>query len=376
MTPRGDSFRFRPVLGKIVAIVTFLILGVTSLANADERKRAGPEGLWSHFALFSVVRALAFEGDILWVGTSNGILRYDLDTEQQTIYTTKDGLLSNIIHTIAIDPKGDKWVGTYGGGLSRFDGKSWTTFTPYGSGSSLTYGPAWANYREGRGLADLWVYGILFDPNGEIWLATWKGVSRFDGKSFKTYTTDDGLADKWVYTLSRDRDGVFWFGTEGGVTRFDGSRWKSWTHKEGIGAAPGKVKPPEAEELQAIPRHHAGGEKPLAYNPNYIVSSAVDAKNRLWVGTLGGGASRFDGRRWKTFTTEEGLAGNVVHAIRVDPKGVLWFGTDGGASRFDGEKFVAFGKKEGVGAVYSIAIDRRGKKWFGTFGGISTYKGE
>lgn len=68
-------------------------------------------------------------GDVLWVGTSNGLLRYDLVREEQKSYTTKNGLLSNIIHTVAIDPKGNKWIGTYGGGLSKFDGKQWTTYT-------------------------------------------------------------------------------------------------------------------------------------------------------------------------------------------------------------------------------------------------------
>src|SRR5579863_1131962 len=364
---------------RVRRLISFFFWGFIFLirpAQAVNEPVANPGSLWNHYGLFTIVESLAFDGDILWAGTHNGVLRYDTLRGEQKVYTTKDGLLSNTVHTIEIDGKRNKWVGTYGGGLNRFDGKDWTVYTPYGSGSILTYGSAWASYRRGEGLGDLWVYGVLFEPNGRMWIATWKGVSRLDGNGFTTYTTEDGLVDKWVYTLTQDRDGALWFGTEGGVTRFDGRHWKSWTHKEGIGADPGKVKPPEVQALQYMPTHHLGPQKPLEYNPNYVVSSAVDLQNRVWVGTLGGGLSRFDGKQWKTFTTQEGLAGNVVHALKVDPQGFLWIGTDGGISRFDGKRFLTFTERDGIGPTYAIAIDSRGHKWFGTFGGINEYLGE
>ncbi len=347
----------------------------SSFAQAPMPQR-NPE-LWNHFSLFSIVRALAIDGDTVWIGTSNGILRYNLSTEDQQVYTTKDGLLSNMIHSITVGPDGVIWVGTYGGGLSRFDGKTWTAYTPYGLGSTLTYAANWTPFKKGQGLGDLWVYGIHFDPKGVMWVATWKGVSRFDGKAFKTYTTDDGLIDKWVYTLSQDRDGVFWFGTEGGVTRYDGKTWRSYTNKDGVGTDVGTTTPPEVQSLPFTPRHHAeGGGKPLRYNPNYIVSSVVDAKNHLWVGTLGGGLARFDGKSWKSYSTKDGLAGNMVHAIKIDRNGLLWIGTDGGVSRFDGKTFSNLSKKDGVSTVFSIAFDKEGNKWFGTFGGVSQYRGD
>ncbi|MFQ5949224.1 MAG: two-component regulator propeller domain-containing protein, partial [Nitrospiria bacterium] len=155
-----------------------------------------------------------------------------------------------------------------------------------------------------------------------------------------------------------------------------GQKWRSWTNKEGVGADLGKIVPPEAQSLPFTPRHHQGGEKPLEYNPNYVVSSAIDSRNHLWVGTLGGGLSHFDGKRWRSFTTRDGLAGNLVHAIQIDSKGVFWIGTDGGVSRFDGKRFENLTRKDGIGSVYAVAIDRLGNKWFGTFGGVSQYKGE
>ena len=46
-----------------------------------------------------------------------------------TTYTTVDGLAYNIVRSIAIDSEGNIWFGTWGGGVSKFDGKRWTTYT-------------------------------------------------------------------------------------------------------------------------------------------------------------------------------------------------------------------------------------------------------
>jgi len=366
-------FRFGVFFTCTLLSILFLFAPLTVKADTDDQKSS--KSLWSHYSLFSIVRALALEGNVLWVGTSNGALKYDLSSGKQETYTTKNGLLSNIVHTITVGPKGDKWFGTIGGGLSRLSGEKWTTYTPYGAGSHMSYNKNWLSYPRGKGLGDLWVYGIYFDHSGVMWVATWKGVSVFDGKAFKTYTTDDGLIDKWVYTLTQDQQGVFWFGTEGGVSRFDRLSWKSWNNEDGIGVRLQQSSPPLSQGLPYTPKHHEGNHKPLSYNPNYIVSSIIDSDNNLWVGTLGGGLSRFDGKKWTSYSSRDGLAGNMVHALAFDKQGIMWIGTDGGVSRFDGKTFSNLTKKDGIGSVFAIAIDPEGYKWFGTFGGVSQYRG-
>ena len=44
-------------------------------------------------------------------------------------YDVNHGLANNNVQSIAIDGSGNKWFGTYGGGISKFDGNNWTTFT-------------------------------------------------------------------------------------------------------------------------------------------------------------------------------------------------------------------------------------------------------
>jgi ligand-binding sensor domain-containing protein len=336
-----------------------------------------------------MIRAITAHGDDVWIGTTAGLMRYNRRTDLHTLYTTKHGLLSDIILVIRVDPKGQVWVGTYGGGLSRLnpDGPpnhQWISYTPFGVGDTR-YGPHWRDYRPGEGIGDLWVYDLLFEPDGTLWAATWKGASRFDGTRFHTYTTRDGLADKWVYTLERTPSGTFWFGTEGGVTRYtpraDGAaQWRSWTHDDGVGAAlpsssTGGAAAPATPYSPIAPHHETGAKTAAGYNPNYIITSALDLQGRLWVGTWGAGLGRFDGRNWKNYTTADGLSGNHVNSVAFDKDSGLWIGTDGGVTRMDptNGRMTNYGQQDGLMGIpiYSITVDADGGKWFGTIGGIS-----
>ncbi|TAK07305.1 MAG: hypothetical protein EPO39_06885 [Candidatus Manganitrophaceae bacterium] len=365
---------------RIAFFLAALFLLTVGPSEGQPPAAPGPGSLWTGWQIGEVViRALAIRGEEVWIGTSNGLIRFNRKTESHQIYNTKSGLLSNVVVSIQFDPKGNAWIGTYGGGLSRFDGNAWEHFTPYGRGSK-SYGPEWVQYNPKNGLGDLWVYDLLFEPNGTMWVATWKGASRFNGKNFVTYTMDDGLVDKWVYTIEREPSGVLWFGTEGGVNRFDGKTMKGWTHRDGLGADVGTpgANPPSGEDYSDGPAHHQQDRKEnQEANPNYVISSAIDSKGIKWFGTWGGGLSRFDGKSFKNYTTADGLAGNIVNAIEIDRQGVMWIGTNKGVSRFDGRSFINFNMMNGLPGnyVYSIAIDPDGNKWFGTFGGVSRYSG-
>lgn len=336
---------------------------------------------WTSWSIGDVViRGLAAQGNDLWIGTSNGLIRFDRRTEEPQVFNTKtSGLLSNVIVSITPDRKGNVWIGTYGGGLARFDGREWEIFTPYGHGQKR-YGTHWTHYAPKEGLGDLWVYDLLFEPDGSMWVATWKGASHSKKDGFLTYTMADGLVDKWVYTVERESSGVLWFGTEGGITRFDGLTWQSWTHKDGLGAPISQEleRPKKEEPYSDDEDHHLqSGRENQETNPNYVVSSAIGPLGYKWFGTWGSGLSRFDGKTFKNFTTEDGLAGNIINAIEVDASGILWIGTNKGVSRFDGKTFQNFTQKDGLlgDYIFAITIDPDGHKWFGTFGGVSRYTG-
>src|SRR6266852_4822700 len=70
-----------------------------------------------------------------------------------------------------------------------------------------------------------------------------------------------------------------------------------------------------------------------------VHSIAEDSQGYLWIGTLGGGLSRFDGQTFETFTTNEGLIHNFVLDSYIDPNHQVWVATNKGISMFDGLKF-------------------------------------
>lgn len=378
----------------VLVTVLAALLGLTPIAcnskqpppvqnpPAPQPGAAAPsQEAWTNFTTGANVKAMALEGDLLWMGLPNGMIRYDTRTpDNHEVFTpasTNGGLMSKGIYTLKADQRGTKWIGTYGGGLTLYDGKTWKTYTV------------------ADGLGDQWIYDIVFDGD-RTWIATWKGVSVFDGRRFKNYTEKDGLLDKWVYAIALDHDHVFWFGTESGVNRFDGKTWSGYTHKDGLGAAVEPAAPAPASEpaVSVLPsseetdygavgspsmRHHADpGKKNIGPNPNFVITAAVGHDNAKWFGTWGAGLSRFDGKTWTTFTKMDGLGGNFIHVLVVDSNGLVWAGTNGGVSWYDGERWRNFSKDDGLvdDNVFSIVFDDKGDRWFGTWQGLSRHRGK
>ena len=80
-----------------------------------------------------------------------------------------------------------------------------------------------------------YVLSLLAAPDGTIWAGTWGGgVSKFDGKAWSNITKKDGLSGNMVYAIARDSKGVFWFGTDDGVSRYDGKTWRKYGRAEGL----------------------------------------------------------------------------------------------------------------------------------------------
>jgi len=91
----------------------------------------------------------------------------------------------------------------------------------------------------------------------------------------------------------------------------------------------------------------------------------------VWFGSIRGGASRFDGKAWTTYSEADGLVDNSVTAIAVASDGTVWFGTyDSGASRFDGQAWTTYKEARTLASnsVKAIAVAPDGAVWFGTEG--------
>lgn len=289
------------------------------------------------------------------MGTNAGIIRYDTHTnEDYDIYDNQNHLLSNGIFAIRLDPENRPWIGTYGGGLSYFNDKKWI------------------HYNTPQGLNDAFVYDIKFDKKS-LWLATWSGANLVTGdpglrknwQSFTVENTEGGLIDNWVYAIEIAPSGKIWFGTESGISSYENGKWESFNHNNGLGAPYAQV----IQENQGIlslfqGQHHSAPPsipniQTSDYRPNYVISMLLDKKNRLWIGTWGGGLSMLDTSNltFRNFTMKDGLPGNFILSLEADKSDGLWIGTNAGLSRFDGKTFQNFSAINGLKSKFIFSIE-------------------
>jgi ligand-binding sensor domain-containing protein len=342
----------------------------------EGKVQVDPNAKFVHFRVGNRnVKDILAEDDKVWVGTSGGVIRYNTKTDEYKLFDTRAGLLSNgVFHISRLD--GKLAVGTYGGGLSLLDEAT----------------GKWETYNIPDGLGDAFVYDLLKAKNGDVWIATWSGVNRIKGGNLADRTkwelhtvasTKGGLPNDWVYGLAEGKDGIVWLATEGGLARWVDGKWDNWNHAKGQGAPYELVKDDLAfkNDPSKVSSHHARQKQEMglqgidtAYNPNYIVSLAVDGDGTVWAGTWGGGLAHFDGKQFRNYTVKDGLPGNHVFMLHKAKDGQLYVGTNAGVTKFKDGKFSApLTTTDGLfsNAVFSMDTGTDGTLWVGSFGGVA-----
>ncbi len=150
-----------------------------------------------------------------WMATLRGLLRYEVNTGEWRLFQAAAGMADSLQHNRLkcllpdpTDPERFLWIGTGGGGLQRLDMERgvFTVFT------------------EQEGLANNFVYGILPDNTGRLWMSTNRGLSCFDRKSetFTNYGVEDGLQSNEFNSRAvfKSEQGALFFGGINGITAF------------------------------------------------------------------------------------------------------------------------------------------------------------
>ncbi len=163
-----------------------------------------------------------------------------------------------------------------------------------------------------------------------------------------TWQSEQGLPQGSVLKIAQTSDGYLWLGGYEDLVRFDGVRFSV-------------VASANTPEL--------GG--------NNVLALAAAEDGTLWIGTDGGGVSRYQAGSFRRYTTREGLVHDQVNTLLMDRDGDLWVGTRGGLSRLVDGRFVNMTRREGLpdDDVRSLAQDRRGDVWIGTEGGLARLAG-
>ena len=310
----------------------------------------------------------------IWFATFFGVSKFEPSNDDSSAgtlinYTTNEGLSNNDVNDIIQDKSGDLWFATFGGGVNKFDGKSFTHFT------------------KKEGLVNDTIRCMMQNKAGEMWIGTARGASKFNGKTFTNFPTElfssNALANNSVASITEDKSGKIWFGTRaGGVSIYDGKRFVYISESEG-----------------------------LSYNAVNNITFIDDKSGSMWIITNGAGINRVPINSFLRYTKNKGLADNFTWTALQDPKGNLWFGSNRGINKYDGKSFsyffnpslnfgsykdksdhLWFGSSQGLikydgtsllrfttaqglvnNNVWSIFEDRRGDKWF-VGGGLTRYQ--
>lgn len=291
----------------------------------------------------------------LWVGTSSGLNRYNKNTEDFTTYFNhryrKNSLADNNIWTIFLDKEGILWIGT-NNGLCKYDEKN-DQFLNYYTNSDTTQDLNSA------------INTIAEDNQGNLWVGTWgSGLFIFNKKTnrftnFVDPTRQNLAANLLVKVVKFDKKGLLWIGTQdNGLHCYDSTN-------------------------RAYNIYKYNSTNPSSINDNSVLSIKEDNKGNLWFGTYSGGINLFD-RKKNTFIryqhdlfSPQSLQGEWITCFLEDTAGNIWVGHENGLSKFNpqGPKFLHYKHNpfepnsipsNNINVVFE---DRDQDIWFGTWGG-------
>jgi len=316
------------------------------------------------------IQALVQTSDgYIWMGTQEGLVRFD--GLRFTVYDRRNtpALTSNSIQALLQDHEGTLWAAMETGGAVRYrEGR----FEPFGAAQGLTSdrvvclsegrdrriwfgteGDGLSVLKDGKvtklgakeGLVGSAVYDVMEDAAGTVWICTSKALCKMEGGRITPVAL--GISEKnWYYTLAQDAEGTVWVGSMKGLFALSGGKVRRFGKRDGLC---------EDHILD------------LLYDP---------AGDCLWVGTTKG-LNRLAKGRFEAFSQTDGLSNNSVTALRSDVEGNLWIGTLHGLNRFRDGKFYAITSRQGLpsDSVSSVCQSADGSLWVGTDGaGVARLK--
>jgi signal transduction histidine kinase/ligand-binding sensor domain-containing protein len=288
--------------------------------DGGEITPAGVPAALRHIDILSMIRD---RDSNVWVGTASGLLRVNTNgVSLESGFPRSNGAVTALFE----DREGNLWVGS-ADGIDRLRDSSFITYAPAGLQSESS-GP------------------VYVDENGRTWFAPFEGGLHWLKGERNGSVANDGLSKDIVYSISGGK-GALWIGRQqGGLTHLrygsDLVTAKTYTQADG-----------------------------LAQNAVYAVHQSRDGT--VWAGTLSGGVSAYRNGRFTTYTTASGISSNTVVSIAETPDGTMWFATPNGLNAFSQGRWRTFGTRDGLPSenVNCLAPDAAGILWIGTASGLA-----
>jgi len=365
----------------------------------------------------SVISICQTRNGYIWLGTFNGLVRFDgIRFKTFKKENTKE-LQNNMIKALLEDRNGNLWIGTLGGGLSCLKDGKFTTYSladyPNLKGIYTIFqdnvGTLWigtenngltrlkngvlTSYRTRDGLASDKVHAFYEDESGHLLIGTSFGISIYKpGETsikFTAYTGKSGPFNKYIFSMHSTKNGELWIGCRDGLYRLENDTFTHFAEADKfpdpniiclyedrhqnlwVGTDGGGLIRIKNDRLETFPPGHI-------LTSDFIYAIYEDWEKNLWIGTLEEGLHRLRDTLFTPYTTREGLNHNGVNCIYEDRKGSLWIGTRRGVNHLPGNGNLALkwtDKKEFLSNdIISIIEDNKGALWIGTYSGLKRYK--
>jgi len=282
-------------------------------------------------------------------------------------------------------------------------------------------------YNTADGLPHSRVYCLSEDKEGNIWIGTGKGVSKFNSKSFKNYAAVDGITNKAVWRILPCSNGSIWFSSENeGLFRYYKKRWEQFTkRKNGLFSnrfSDGFLYEDSRKNIWAggrfsnlikynhhkfekihikqpfdIVEHKSGQLYLIQYEGSSLYRISKDNKleiaydkfdrtrklyidndDNIWVvnGTNYLAKSTDGGVTFEKYEMNANLLGWYCFDLFFDSRNQIWMAYDHTIVRFDGTNFYYYDEKNGLPEsvkYFYVFEDRHGHLWFCTDNGLAKF---
>jgi ligand-binding sensor domain-containing protein len=327
---------------------------------------------WLSFTNGKVIKAVAFENQFVWVGTTGGLVRVDTTTGNARFYNkTYEAIPDNWVSALAIDAKGGKWIGTLAAGLAYYDEKK-------------PLGKEWTKYTFLDGLPSDEIHTLTLEGN-ILWIGTKRGLVKFDGNSWETFNTlNSSLPDNNILSVKIDKNKIKWIGTAKGIASLDANDKVTKYIDEDVTNKPVTAiafdiagAPLLAVEYKVIKLVQKDWvvQKALIeqdYIDNSINHIVTDAAGVTWVATSRGGIFKQNGNDWVAINRQNSrLPSNDINLLEIDNKGSRWVGTNNeGLFKYTGTsdwtQYYTSSSAIPDNTINDLKCDKSGNVWFGS----------
>lgn len=254
---------------------------------------------WTYYGGIMTFTGLdvAPDGETLWASTTRGLVRFDPKTERLARWTSLDGMADSEANGVCVDSQGRAWVATFSG-LSCFDGK---TFRSWGENEIGAHN----------------LSTVTLDAKQRVWVGT-------TGR--QPHGAACLIGERWARYSTEDNDAEFPYEINIMLPTPDGGLWVAGNY----GRLPPGTAGYYARDRTVLVRISAQGafwsvDLPKAMDPQKqpVHALALDRQNRLLL-SCPAGIFRLEGTAWQPLPKDADLPAGGILQLKRASDGTLW----------------------------------------------------